>query len=495
VNQVLPRRERALPRQERVVIFVCMVGLYMTVVDSTIIYTALPSLARGFHATLADAQWVTLSYLLALAVLVPSSGWIGDRFGTKRTYLFALVLFTGASVACGAAGSLTQLIIFRAVQGIGGGLIIPVGQAMLFRTFPPSRRARAAGMVALGTSLGPATGPVLGGILVTELSWRWCFFVNVPLGIAVLAVSALFLAEHREPAPGRLDVAGFLLAGSGLALCLYSLSESPTAGWSSPDVIVTGAAGLAALAALVLVELRVTAPMLNLRLLGNRIFRTGSLVFLLSQCAYTGYLFIMPEFLQQAKGDSALSSGLTTLPGAVGLWLNAQIAARVYPHTGPRRMALGGLAAVAVILCLFGLILDTETNTWLIRLMAFCSGSGIAWCNMAVQASSYSTISSADTGRASALFNTQTRVAGGVGVAVLVTVVTAAGQGKTGAALVPAFHDAFLTAAALIVAAGVAAFTIRDSDAAASMLARVRRPVPVPAGLGEETPPPRPSTT
>src|SRR6201996_7360788 len=227
-----------------------MTGLYMTVVDSTIIYAALPSLARGFHATLDAAQWVTLSYLLTLAVLVPSSGWIGDRFGTKRTYLFALILFTGASAACGAAGSLTELVIFRAVQGIGGGLIIPVGQAMLFRTFPPSRRARAAGMVALGTSLGPATGPVLGGVLVTELSWRWCFYVNVPLGIAVLAVSALFLAEHREPASGRLDIPGFLLAGGGLALCLYSLSESPTAGWSSPVIIAAGVTGLAALAAL-----------------------------------------------------------------------------------------------------------------------------------------------------------------------------------------------------------------------------------------------------
>src|ERR1700722_11072447 len=174
---------RFQPRQERVVVAVYIIGIYMTVVDSTIVYTALPSIARDFHAALPSTEWVTLGYLLSLAVMVPSSGWIGDRFGTRRTYLVALAVFTGASMACGLAGSLQELIIFRIVQGIGGGLIVPVGQSILFRTYPPERRARAAGIAALGVSLGPATGPVLGGILVTELSWRWCFYVNAPFGL------------------------------------------------------------------------------------------------------------------------------------------------------------------------------------------------------------------------------------------------------------------------------------------------------------------------
>ena len=325
----------------------------MSAVDSTIIYTALPSMARDFREPLAAAQWVTLSYLLSLAVLVPSSGWIGDRFGTRRTYLLALVLFTGASAACGLSGSLTELVIFRVIQGAGGGLIVPVGQAMLFRTFPPERRARAAGMVALGSTLGPATGPVLGGVLTTELSWRWCFFVNVPLGAAVLAIGLLYLGEHREPAAGRLDIPGFLLACSAWPCsCTRSASRRSWAGparSSSPR-----GRGLAALAALVAVELRSRAPMLNLRLLGNRIFRTGCLVSLCSLGAYSAYLFIMPEFLQQARGASALSSGLTTLPGAVGLWLNAQLAARAYPRIGPRRMAVAGLAGMTVIFACSG---------------------------------------------------------------------------------------------------------------------------------------------
>jgi MFS family permease len=191
----------------------------------------------------------------------------------------------------------------------------------------------------------------------------------------------------------------------------------------------------------------------------------------------------MPEFLQQARGASALSSGLTTLPGAVGLWLNSQLAARAYQRIGPRRMAVAGLAGITVIFCLLGLITTTGTSTWLIRVLAFCSGSGIAWCNIAVQTSSFATISSADTGRASALFNTQTRVAGGLGVAVLVTIVSTsyhAGTMVAGGALVTAFHHAFLTAAGITVAAGLIALRIRDADAAATM----RRPGRLPAASG-----------
>jgi EmrB/QacA subfamily drug resistance transporter len=471
---------RFQPRQERVVVAVYIIGIYMTVVDSTIVYTALPSIARDFHAALPSTEWVTLGYLLSLAVMVPSSGWIGDRFGTRRTYLLALCLFTGASAACGLSGTLTELIIFRVIQGIGGGLIVPVGQAMLFRAFPAERRARAAGMVALGVSLGPATGPVLGGVLVTELSWRWCFYVNVPLGIIALAVGLLFLHEHREPVPGGFDLSGFVLAGPGLALLLYAVSESSTLGWTSPVIIGTGLGGLAALAVLVRTELRKPAPMLNFRLLQNRIFRTTCLVSIFSMGVYTAYLFIMPEFLQEARGASALSSGLTTLPGAIGLWLSSQAASRAYPRIGPRRMAVGGLGGIAVVFCTFGLFMGLHTNTWVIRALIFTSGSLIAWCSIAIQAASFSTISSADTGRASALYNTQGRVAGGVGVAVLATVVSSSVHSSITAThpqLVTAFHHAFLTAAVLIAIGGLIALRIRDSDAAASMRRRARGPV------------------
>jgi EmrB/QacA subfamily drug resistance transporter len=461
-----------------VVVVTYTVGLYMTVVDNTIIYTALPSLARDFHVSLDSAQWVTLSYLLTLAVIIPSSGWIGDRFGTRRTFIIALVLFTVASALCGLSGSLTQLVIFRIIQGVGGGLIIPVGQAMLFRTWPPERRARAAALVALGTSLGPATGPLLGGVLTTYLSWRWCFFVNVPFGTIVVIIALLYLTEHREPAAGRLDIGGFVLAGGGLALILYALSQAPERGWSSPVIIGAGLGGLVALAGLVVIELRAKTPMLNLRLLHNRIFRTTVLVSVCSLGVYSGYLFLMPEFLQQARGASPLSSGLTTFPGAVGVWTSSQIAARLYPRLGPRRIATVSLLWVTTVFCLLGVAVGLETSVWIIRLLTFCNGFGIGACGIALQSSSFATIASADTGRAAALFQTSTQVAGGIGVAVLVTVVSAtAPAGATGAALIPAFHHAFLTAGAMIVIGALIALTIRDADAAVTM----RREPPVAA--------------
>jgi MFS family permease len=328
-------------------------------------------------------------------------------------------------------------------------------------------------MVVLGTSLGPAVGPVLGGVLTTYLSWRWCFFVNVPFGTAALLIGLLFLAEHREPAAGRLDVPGFVLAGAGLALFLYALSESPVRGWTSPVIIGTGLAGVVTLAALVLVELRSAAPMVNLRLLRNRIFRTASLVSMCSMGAYSGYLFTMPEFLQQARGASALSSGLTTFPGALGVLASSQLAARAYSHLGPRRMAVGGVCGVIAVWSVIGLTVGLDTNIWLIRVLIFCSGFAIPWCSIAAQTSSFATISSADTGRAAALFQTQGQVAAGIGVALLVTVVSS--SRGAGAALVPAFHHAFFTAAALMALAGLIALTIRDSDAASTIVRRRER--------------------
>ena len=266
-----------------------------------------------------------------------------------------------------------------------------------------------------------------------------------------------------------------MLAGGGLALVLFALSQAPQRGWGSPVIIGSGTAGLAALAGLVVVELHSRAPMINLRLLNNRIFRTTVLVSVCSLGVYSGYLFLMPEFLQQARGASPLSSGLTTFPGAVGVWTSSQIAARLYPRLGPRRMAVGGLCLVITVFCLLGLAVGLNTSIWLIRLLTLCNGFGIGWCGIALQSSSFATISSADTGRAAALFQTSTQVAGGIGVALLVTVLSAAAPAHAaGAALIPAFHQAFLTAAVMTAVAVGFALTIRDADAAGTMRRRSR---------------------
>ncbi|MCW2548670.1 MAG: family efflux transporter permease subunit, partial [Mycobacterium sp.] len=180
------------------VVFVC--AMFMNIIDITIVNVALPSLGRDLHATGTSVSAVSVSYLVALAVVIPASGWLGDRFGYKRVLLTAIVIFTLASALCGLATDMTQLVLFRVLQGIGGGMLTPVGMAMLFRTFPPEERVRASSILTVPTTLAPALGPVLGGILVTGLSWRWVFLVNLPIGIAALIFGVLFLKESESDA-------------------------------------------------------------------------------------------------------------------------------------------------------------------------------------------------------------------------------------------------------------------------------------------------------
>jgi EmrB/QacA subfamily drug resistance transporter len=455
-------------KQEYVVAAVFVAALFMSIMDSTVVNVAIPTLARDFDAGNASVQWVVTAYLLSLAVWIPASGWVGDRFGTKRVFLVALALFTAGSVLCGVAQSLPQLVLYRVLQGAGGGIMTPVGTAMLFRAFPPARRAKASQVLIVPTVVAPAVGPVIGGFLIEHLSWRWVFYVNVPVGLAVLVFGAVFLHEHREVSAGRFDVPGFVLSGAGLALVLYAISEGPVRGWASAPVVGAAVIGLSALAALVRVELRRPDPMLDLHLLGDRLFRTSNAVCLFAYASFLGLLFVMPLFLQEARGASALSSGLTTFPEAVGVLLSSQLVGRLYPRVGPRRLMTGGLLALTALTASMAL-LGAGSSEWLIRLLMFIAGAAMAYVILPQQAATFATISSADTGRASAIYNTQRQVAAALGVAILATVLTsAAGTGSPGAG---DFHLVFLACAALAAVGAAVAWTIRDADAASTMAA------------------------
>ena len=207
------------------VVYVC--GISLDILDMTMVNVALPEIGREFHASTASLEWIVLGYLLSLAVFIPASGWIGDRFGTRRVFLFAVAMFTFASALCGQAQSLGQLVAFRVLQGVGGGMLVPVGAAMLFRAFPPIERAKAATVLFAGASTVGALGPVLGGWLVTNVSWRWIFYVNLPVGLLGFTIAFLFLREEREGIAGKFDLPGFVLSGAGLALVLYALSHGP----------------------------------------------------------------------------------------------------------------------------------------------------------------------------------------------------------------------------------------------------------------------------
>ena len=475
------------PGDERVLVFgrsmpykyivavVYVSALFLDILDVTIVNVAIPTLGREFATE--SAEWIVLGYTLSLAVWIPVSGWLGDRFGTKRVFMFAFAAFVGGSMMCAAAQSIGQLIAFRVVQGVGGGMLTPVGLTMLFRAFPPRERARASTYIMIPTLAAPALGPILGGLLVTHASWRWIFLINVPIGLLGLAFGWRFLREHREPTTGRFDIPGFVLSGAGLALLVYGLSEGPRSGWSSGAVIITLTLGVASLAAMVWVETHAEAPMLALRLLGNRIFRQCNVVSMLSTMSFLGLLFVMPLYLQLLRGQDAFHSGLTTFPQALGVMISSQFAGRLYARIGPRRLMSGGLFAAGVVISMF-IGLDEHTSLWLIRSMMFLRGLCMGFAFVPMQAASYATIAPADNGRASAIFSTQRQVAVSIGVAILASVLASytslsrpPAVGEVARALT-GYRIAFGLAVVFSMSAALAAWFIRDSDAAPTMAAR-----------------------
>jgi len=461
---------------------VFVAAMFMSIMDSTIVNVALPSLSRDFHAIGTSIDAVVVGYLVSLAIIIPASGWLGDRFGTKRVFLSALALFTLASALCGLAPNLPMLIGFRVLQGIGGGALTPVGTAILYRTFPPIERVQVSRILNIPTVLAPASGPVIGGLLIDKLSWHWVFYVNVPIGIAVFLFGLLFLQEHSEQTTKSFDVAGFLLAGFGLALTMYALSEGPNYGWTSVSILSSLSIGLVLVAVFVFVELRSTHPILNLRLFRNRGFRTSNLVTLFSTAGFLGLLYAVPLFLQQARGVSALTSGLTTFPEAVGVLVATQIVAPLYPNIGPRRLIVGGLTGVAIVIALMSLV-GQDTSLWLVRVLMFLTGAGMAFSFTSVQAASFATISTAETGQASALFNAQRQIGASLGVALLSSVISVVGltQVNANGVTLPnltAYHAAFITAAVLALIAASIGLTVRDSDAAATMRRRKEQAEP-----------------
>ena len=438
--------------QKVAVSVVYVAAMFMTIMDATIVNVALPTIGRSFGVPSTSVASVSIYYLVSLAVFISASGWLGDRFGGKRVLLSAIVVFTVASALCGTAESLTQLDIYRVLQGAGGGMMAPVGLAMLFRVFPPAERVRASSILTVPTTLAPALGPVVGGLLVTELSWRWVFYVNVPLGVLALAFGVLFLQGGNVLQPGPFDATGFVLAGTGLGLLMYGVSEGPIRGWSSAVVQATIAAGTILLAVLVVVELRKQQPLIDLRLLGNRLFRSCNGVMLLASAAFIGTLYVVSLFFQDARGLSALAAGLSTFPEAFGVMAGAQLASRwLYPILGPRRNITAGLVGVAISIGLMSLV-GAQTSLWWMRLLMLCLGLAMAQVFVPAQAAAFATISPEATGRASTMFNVGRQLGSATGVAVFTTVIVAVGATKVVAGQVTpnlaAYHAAFLVAAA-----------------------------------------------
>ncbi|MET1075203.1 MAG: MDR family MFS transporter [Umezawaea sp.] len=438
--------------------------MFVSILDATIVTVAVPAISADLGVSPVEARTAVVGYLVALAVVIPPSGWLSDRFGAKRVLLTALAVFTLASALCGMAQTLTQLTAFRVLQGLGGGMLIPIGMAMLFRVFPADQRMRVSRITVGPAAVAPALGPVLGGLLVDHLSWRFVFLVNVPICLGVLVFGLLFLTGRREPAVGRFDVAGFVLSCSGLALLVYALTGGATAGWTSPVVVATGLAGIALLAALVVVELRLPEPMLDLRLFGDRVFRTVNVVTVLAVAAFLGSPFVFPLLYQNALGASASQTGLIGFPEAIGVMVGSQIAGHVHRRVGARGHIAAALLAVAAGSVGLGLV-DGATDPWLTRAIMFFLGVGMGNVLSATRAAAFATLPPEKTAMASALFNTSGQVGSALGVAVLGGVLAAVGTTTTsGQPHLAAYHAAFFVAAALMVAGAACALAIREED-------------------------------
>jgi EmrB/QacA subfamily drug resistance transporter len=470
--------------QKVAVSVVFVAAMFMSIMDSTIVNVALPTIGREFRVSATSVDSISISFLVSLAVFIPASGWLGDRLGGKRVMLIAIAVFTAASALCGVASSLGELVAFRVLQGAGGGMLAPVGMAMLYRVFPPGERLRASAILTVPTTLAPALGPVLGGLLVTDLSWRWVFYVNVPIGVAALIFGAVFLDVPDRDGAGRFDLAGFLLSGFGLGLAMYGVSEGPDLGWSRPEVLGTIAGGLVLLVVMVMVELRESAPIVDLRLLGNRLFRSGNGVTVLTSIAFLGTLYAISLYYQDGRGLSALDSGLSTFPEALGVMGGAQLASRwLYPRLGPRRHISIGLVGTAVSISLLTLM-GPQTSLWWARLLMLCLGLSMGQVFVPVQAASFATISAEATGRASTMFNTLQRLGGAVGVALLTTAIVIVGPTHViaghAAPNLNAYRAAFLVAAAVALLGLAWSLTIHDADAASTIPRRPGQPADKP---------------
>ncbi len=462
-----------------IVALISVFGVFMNLLDLTIVNVAVPVLALELDASAREVQWVVTGYLLAVAVAIPVSGWAGDRFGTKRIFILALAFFTAASTLCAVAWNIESLTVFRALQGLGGGFLMPVSQTMVFRAFPQQERSKAAGILVVPTTFAPASGPLIGGVILDFLSWQWIFLVNIPVGVIGILLGLYFLREQREDSPGRIDIPGLVLASGGLALFLYALAETGERGFGDAVVLGFGGAGLLLLAAFVMVELRTAEPLIDVRLFRNRMFAVANLTQSVAFMGFSATLFLLPLFLQLERGLSPLQSGLATFPQAIGVMLMALVVTRIYPIVGPRRIVVIGLLIVSATTVPL-VLMDLGTDLWWLRGTMFVRGVGFGMMLVPLPTAAFAAISMADTGRATAAFNATRQVAQSFGVAIIATVLTsrlahhgaALGPLDNAVASVSAFSDGFVVTGVFIALGVLVALLIRDREAAATLRVR-----------------------
>lgn len=420
-----PRRTGGLP-YKWIVALVVIFGLFMTILDGTIVNIAIPRLQNVFGATLTSVQWVLTAYTLVQGVTTPLTAFLSQRIGQKRLYLLALAGFTIGSMLCGLSLNLPMLIFFRVVQGAMGAFLSPLAITLLWSEFPPEERGTALGTLGIPILLAPALGPTLGGYIVTFLGWQLIFFINLPIGILGIILGYIFLREERPQARSAFDIPGFLLSSIGLATLLYGLSDASTDGWGSTKVLGFLTVGVLMLIAFTIVELRIAhqgrQPLLDLRVFASLPFTTSNIASTLVTFSLYGGLFIIPIYLQDLRGLSAYQAGLLLLPQAFASMVASVVAGRLVDKFGVRAVIIPGLIILGIALWLFtGLSANTPYGVIQLWLIVRSLSFGFTFQPLAVSA--LSEISPRQLSQATSVNTTVRFVISSLAVAVIATLV------------------------------------------------------------------------
>ena len=461
----------------RWVLAVTVLGSGIASLDATVVNIALPTIGRDFHTGIGALQWVMTGYTLTLAAFLLIGGSLGDRFGRRKVYLIGVVWFALASAACGFAAGAVFLIVTRVLQGIGAALLTPGSLAILEASFEPEDRARAIGAWSGLSGVATAAGPLVGGYLISAASWRWIFFINLPIAAVVVALGARHIPESRDPgATGAIDYAGAPAAVVFLTGITFAFIEAPTLGWSSPAVLAMALVGVAGLTAFLAVEHRAASPMLPLSIFRERQFAATNAVTFIVYAALVGATFLLPVVLQVVSGYSPLASGLALLPLTIIMLALSARSGQLATRIGPRLQMSAGPIVVGAGLAM--LMLATYGSSYVVYVLpaVVVFGLGLAITVAPLTATAMSSAPAQHSGIASAVNNDVARFGGLLAVAVLPAL-----AGITGTAylhpdaLAAGFRTAALISGAMCAAGGLlAAFTITNPE-------RVPRPAGAPA--------------
>jgi DHA2 family multidrug resistance protein len=401
-------------------------GIFMVVLDTTVVNVAFQALRAEFGATLTDSQWIISIYVLALGISTPLSGFLADRFGTKKVYITGLAIFIIGSFLSGISPSLPFMVVARAIQGFGGGIAVPLGAAMLIRTFPASEQGEALGAFGIALLVAPALGPILGGFLVDHNLWRFIFFINPPIGVLGIILGTHFLPNFKGERKPSLDVLGLMTECIGFGAILYAASIAANQGWSAPGVLTSLIVGIVGLAAFAIIELFVAKdPLLDLRLYTKRTFLNANLLGYVAVIALFGAEFMMPLYLQFLRGRTAFQTGLILLPMAISGGITTIVAGRLYDKLGPRPLVIFGYSLLIFNTWQLSQIkADTPVSfiTFLLALRGLAVGSTV----QTTFVTALSVVPLKQVARGSSLTNATRQVVQSIGIAILAAVLASA---------------------------------------------------------------------